>query len=199
MKIIITGFEPFLDNKENPSYELLGLLPKSIYGNELIKIPLPVEYDRCFDVLKPYIEEHKPGLIINLGLAGGRKYICPERVAINISDSLNPDNCGKMPIDQTIIDGGENAYFSTLDLKQIVSNLEKKNIPVHISNSAGTYVCNNLMYHVLYYIKTNNLNIKAGFIHIPFMSEQVDLDEIQSLPLAVLLEGIIDTIKACIK
>lgn len=198
MKILVTGFEPFLDNAENPSYEVLGLLPKNIYGNELIKVALPVEFDRCFDVLKPYIEKYNPEIIINVGLSGGRKYICPERVAININDSVNPDNRGYCPTDQVIIKDGENAYFSTLDLRNIIEKLNAKNIPVHMSNSAGTYVCNNLMYHVLHYAKINNLNIKAGFIHVPFMTEQVNNDDYQSLPIAVILEGIIDIIKACI-
>lgn len=198
MKILITGFEPFLDNAENPSYEILGLLPKSIYGNELIKVALPVEFDRCFLVLKPYIEKHQPGIIINVGLAGGRQAICPERVAINISDSVNPDNCGYCPTDVTIIEGGENAYFSSLDLKNIVQSLNSKHIPVHLSNSAGTYVCNNLMYHVLHYIKINNYKTKAGFVHVPFMTEQVKTDDYQSLPISQILEGIIDTIKACL-
>ncbi|MBN2605129.1 MAG: pyroglutamyl-peptidase I [Bacilli bacterium] len=198
MKILVTGFEPFLDNLENPSYELLGLLPKSIYGNEIIKVPLPVEFDRCFEVLKPYIDQHKPGIILNVGLAGGRKSISPERVAINVNDSINPDNVGYCPVDQVIIEHGENAYFSTLDIRNIINRLEQKNIPVHLSNSAGTYVCNNLMYHVLHYVKTNHLNCKAGFVHVPFMSEQVKTDDYQSLPIAVILEGIIDIIKACL-
>ncbi len=197
MKIIITGFEPFLDSEENPTQEIIKLLPKSIYGNELIKVELPVIYDECFNILLKIIEEKKPDVIINLGLAGGRKAISIERVAININDSSSPDNKGVILQDKQIIKAGKNAYFSTLPIKQIMKNIEKKKIPVEISNSAGTYVCNNLMYHALHYIYINNLDIKAGFIHVPYMKQQVK-EEVNSLPLDVILEGVIDSIKACL-
>lgn len=198
MKILITGFEAFKDYGENPTEEIIKLLPKSIYGNELIKITLPVVFDECFAILLPIIEETKPDYIINLGLAGGRKAINLERVAININDSIHSDNIGNSPTDETIIKAGGNAYFSSLPLREIIEKLKVKNIPVVISDSAGTYVCNNLMYHVLHYIEVNNLHTKAGFIHVPFMSEQLKNEDIFSLPLDILLEGIIDIVKACL-
>ncbi len=198
MKILITGFSAFLKNKENPTQEVLKLLPKSIYGNELIKVELPVVYDECFTMLIPIIENTNPDIIINLGLAGERKTISLERIAININDSKSMDNKGNKLIDRVIVPSGENAYFSTLPLRKIIKNIEVKKIPVEISSSAGTYVCNNLMYHVLHYIKENDLKIKAGFIHVPFMSEQLDDENISSLPLSIILEAIIDAIKACL-
>jgi len=198
MKILITGFVAFLENTENPTQEILKLLPKSIYGNKLIKVELPVVYDECFDVLLPEILENTPDIIINLGLAGGRKAISLERVAININDSISTDNKGNCPTDEVIEKMGKNAYFSTLPLRKLMKNIQAKNIPVEVSNSAGTYVCNNLMYHVLHYIVQNNLDIKAGFIHVPYMSEQLDDNTFNSLPLDVILEGVIDAIKACL-
>ncbi len=197
MKILISGFSSFLDNEVNPTEEIIKLLPKSIYGNELIKVVLPVVYRKCFDELLPYIKEYKPKYIINLGLAGGRKAISFERVAINIDSTTSKDNEGNIPVDKTIELDGKNAYFSTLPFRKMIENLKVKKIPAEVSNSAGTYVCNNLMYNVLRYIDDNNLDIKAGFIHVPFMSEQVD-NEVGSIPLDILLEGIIDAIKACV-
>jgi pyroglutamyl-peptidase len=198
MKILITGFVAFLENTENPTQEILKLLPKSIYGNELIKVELPVVYEECFEVLLPIIEEVTPDVIINLGLAGGRKAISLERVAININDSISSDNNGYSPTDEVIEETGENAYFSTLPLRKMMKNIQTRNIPVELSNSAGTYVCNNLMYLVLHYIDKNNLDIKAGFIHVPFMSEQLNDNTVNSLPLDIILEGVIDAIKACL-
>ena len=87
LNILITGFSAFLEYVENPTEEIIKLLPKSIYGHNLIKVDLPVVFDECFDELLPYIKEYKPEYIINLGLAPGRKAISIERVAINISDS----------------------------------------------------------------------------------------------------------------
>ncbi len=198
MKILVTGFEAFLENTENPTQEIIRLLPKSIFGNELIKVELPVIFDKCFDILLPYIEKHRPDYIINLGLAGGRKAISFERVAINCNDTLFKDNIGNTPIDQLIVENGETAYFSTLPIRQMMKDISVKKIPVEVSNSAGTYVCNNLMYHVLHYIDINNLDIKAGFIHIPYMTKQITDNKVSSLPLDVLLEGIIDALKTCL-
>lgn len=195
MTIIVTGFEPFLNNEVNPTLEVLGLLPKSIRGNDIITVRLPVEYDQCFNVLKPYIEKYKPGIIINLGLAPTRKNICIERVALNISSSKYEDNSKVIKTEESIIKNGKNAYFSTLPMTKIYDILKKKGIPVEISNTAGLYICNNIMYHVLHYIEVNNLDTKAGFIHVPFMTKQVKDDSINSLPLVTILEGVIDVIK----
>ncbi len=198
MNILISGFGSFHDHEENPTEEILKLLPKSIYGNKLYKILLPVVFDECFNILLPVIKDCMPDIIINLGLAGGRNAINLERVAINVSDSTYSDNSGNSPTNEVIIESGNNAYFSTLPLRKIVESIERKNNPVAISNTAGTYVCNNLMYHVLHYIHTNNLDIKAGFIHVPYMTKQLKNKDENSLPLDVLLEGVIDAIKACL-
>jgi len=199
LNIIVTGFEPFLDNDVNPTLEVLKLLPKSIKGHNLITIKLPVLYDQCFEVLKPYIDKYKPGVIINLGLAPRRKNICLERVALNISNSTYGDNNGVIKIDEMIMENGENAYFSKLPLRKLFNTINKKGIPVEISNTAGLYICNNLMYHVLHYINFNKLDIKAGFIHVPFMDKQVKSKLDNSLPLNIILEGIIDSIKGTIQ
>jgi pyroglutamyl-peptidase len=198
MKILITGFGGFLLNNENPTIEVLKLLPKRIYGHQIIVAELPVVYDECFDVLLPLIEKYKPEIIINLGLAGGRKAISLERVALNINDSKSPDNNGNIFLDKPVILTGENAYFSTLPLKKIMKRIQIKKIPVEISNTAGLYVCNNLMYHVLHYLSQNNLDVKAGFVHVPFMDEQEAAKNNNSLKLAIILEGVIDIVKACL-
>ena len=196
MNIIVTGFEPFLGNEINPTLEVLELLPKSIKGNNIVTVKLPVVYDQCFAVLKPYIKKYKPGLILNLGLAPRRKHISLERVALNVSNSIHKDNIGVIKTDESIIEYGENAYFSKLPLRKIYNILDKKGIPVEISNTAGLYICNNIMYHVLHYIDINKLNTNAGFIHVPFMDKQIKDESINSLPLVTILEGVIDAIKA---
>ena len=196
MNIIVTGFEPFLGNEINPTLEVLELLPKSIKGNNIVTVKLPVVYDQCFAVLKPYIKKYKPGLILNLGLAPRRKHISLERVALNVSNSIHKDNIGVIKTDESIIEYGKNAYFSKLPLRKIYNILDKKGIPVEISNTAGLYICNNIMYHVLHYIDINKLNTNAGFIHVPFMDKQIKDESINSLPLVTILEGVIDAIKA---
>ena len=130
-------------------------------------------------------------------MAAGRKAITPERVAINIDHTMSPDNKGNIPKHKTISQTGKNAYFTKLHLDKIMTRLESKSIPVRISNTAGTYVCNNLMYHVLEYIDHNDLDVIAGFVHIPLMDDQNEKRDMFSLPLDTMLEAVIDIIKTC--
>lgn len=196
MKILMTGFTSFLDNEVNPSEEILALLPRSIKGHKIITALLPVVFDECFSDVQKIIDQDHPDIIIHLGLAAGRKAITPERLAVNISDTSAADNKGNKPRDEEIIPGGDFALPSTLDIRKIESILRRKHLPVEISNSAGLYVCNNLMYHTLHYIKEHNLPIKAGFIHLPLMSDQMKEDDRRfNMPLYDILQGIIDSIK----
>lgn len=182
MKILVTGFGKFLDNETNPTREVINHLPNKIGNKEIYTVELPVVFDECFDYLKTYICEIKPDVIMMLGLAGGRFAITPERVAINMKDASGPDNNGYQPKDELIILKGNDAYFSSLPLRKIETILKKEHIPVSISNSAGLYVCNNIMYHVLNYINNHNLDCKAGFIHVPYMDSDKPKEEAFSLP-----------------
>ncbi len=195
MKVLVTGFGRFLSNEENPTKEILRLLPKSIYGNEIITVELPVIFDECFDYLKPIIDDNNPDIMLMLGLAGGRKAITLERLAVNLKDAVGPDNIGNIPTDEPIKKDGKEAYFSKLPLRKIMAKLQEKDIPVKLSNSVGLYVCNNIMYHVLYYVDQNDLDVISGFVHLPFMDEQTKEKDAFSLPLVVMLEAVIDIIK----
>jgi len=198
MKILVSGFEAFHKNDENPSQEVVRLLPETLKGHTIIPLELPVRYDLCFELLRVVLETEKPDVIINLGLAQGRQHITPERIAINLDDASIPDNNGTLRQGAKIELDADNAYFSTLPVGLIVDRLLKKGIPAKVSNHAGTYICNHLMYQTLHYIKVNNLNIKAGFIHLPLMDEQNKDKTIFSLPLQTLLEAILDAIDVCL-
>ncbi|MBI9009947.1 MAG: pyroglutamyl-peptidase I [Tenericutes bacterium] len=195
MKIIVTGFGGFLDNDANPTKEILKMLPKKLKDKEIYPIELPVVFDECFNNLKPYIDSIKPDVIIMLGLAGGRMAITPERVAINMKDSHGPDNLGYIPKDEIIIPGAKEAYFSSLPLRKIEQILLDNNLAVSISNSAGLYVCNNIMYHVLHYIDQSNLNCQAGFIHVPFSDETLPKPNTFSMPLNDIYQAVINIIE----
>lgn len=170
--ILITGFTPFENESINPSFEAIRLLPNQIADFFVIVKELPTVFNDSFDLLLEEIEKSNPSIILMLGQAGGRKSISIERVAINIDDANIPDNQGNQPQDDLIVSDGEPAYFSTLPIKKIQKNLSDHGIATSISNSAGTFVCNHLMYQVLHHIKTKNLKIKAGFIHVPYIHEQ---------------------------
>ncbi|KLI27305.1 pyroglutamyl-peptidase I [Brachyspira hyodysenteriae] len=173
MKALITGFEPFDKEEINPSWEAVSSLHNNIDDIEIIKLKLPTVFKKSYEKLFDSLENIKPDIVICVGQAGGRYEISLERVAVNIDDARIKDNEGNQPIDEIIFNDGENAYFSTLPIKRIKEELNKISIPSAISNTAGTFVCNHIMYSLLYYIKKNNLNIKGGFIHVPYITEQI--------------------------
>lgn len=173
MKILITGFEPFGGESLNPSYEAVKLIENKFNGSDIIKLEVPTAFYKSAQVVISKIDEVKPDAVIMIGQAGGRADITVERVAINIDDASIKDNIGQKPVDSAIDKDGLNAYFATLPIKEVVEKIKNAGIPASISNSAGTYVCNHLMYSVLNYIYKSNLNIKAGFIHVPYTTAQV--------------------------
>ncbi|MGG2080811.1 pyroglutamyl-peptidase I [Lysinibacillus pakistanensis] len=165
-KILLTGFVPFLDYKINPTMQIVEALSnKEMHGYEIVGRILSVDFQQSADQLKQYIDEVKPQMIISLGLAGGRYKITPERIAINVKDG-EPDNNGYTPVDESIYENGEDAYLTNLPIRNMVNRLQKEGFPAEISNTAGTYLCNNIMYEGLAYAKQNE-GVKAGFIHIP--------------------------------
>ncbi|MFC4892901.1 pyroglutamyl-peptidase I [Pseudofrancisella aestuarii] len=171
-KVLITGFAPFGGEATNPSFEAVKALPDNIDGAQIIKKELPVSFEESIAKLKEYIKEYNPDLIICVGQAGGRYNISVERVAINIDDARIPDNDGNKPIDTKIFANGENAYFSKLPIKAIAQNINKSGVPAEVSNTAGTYVCNHIMYALLYELNKNYPNKSGGFIHVPYSTEQ---------------------------
>lgn len=173
MKVLITGFNPFGGEKINPAWEAVKALPDNIDGIEVVKLQIPTVFKKSAKKLFENIDSVKPDVVICVGQAGGRYEFSVERVAINVDDGRIPDNDGYQPVDSPVFEDGENAYFSTLPIKAIVEEVKKVGIPSAVSNTAGTYVCNHIMYSLLYYLNKNNLNIKGGFIHVPFIPEQV--------------------------
>lgn len=173
MKILITGFDPFGKEKINPAFEVIKRLKDNINGADVKKVEVPTVFGKAIEVATKAIEKEKPDFVLCIGQAGGISGVEVERIAININDARIPDNQNQQPKDEPIDSNGENAYFATIPIKKIVNAIKNEKIPAAISDSAGTYVCNHLMYGVLNYIHKNNLNIQAGFIHIPFLPEQV--------------------------
>ncbi|MGL5123338.1 MAG: pyroglutamyl-peptidase I [Fusobacteriaceae bacterium] len=171
--ILITGFDPFGGEKINPAYEAVKGLKDEIKGYQIIKREIPTVFVKSYEKLFTLIKETKPEIVICVGQAGGRFEITPERVAINLDDARIPDNEGNQPTDMKIFSDGENAYFSNLPIKKIALAIQESGIPAGVSNTAGTFVCNHIMYALMYYIEKNNLDIKGGFIHVPYLPEQV--------------------------
>ena len=180
MKIIVTGFDPFGGETINPSIECVKALPE-IEGVELIRLELPTVFKESAKRLKEVINDVKPDAVLSVGQAGGRPGITMERIAINVDDARIPDNISQQPIDETIQTEGEAAYFTTLPIKRIVKAIREAGISAEVSNSAGTFVCNHIMYQSLFAATKADKPFKAGFMHIPFIPEQTT--DKPSLPL----------------
>ena len=180
MKIIVTGFDPFGGEKINPSIECVKALPE-IEGVELIRLELPTVFKESAKRLNEVINDVKPDAVLSVGQAGGRPGITMERIAINVDDARIPDNISQQPIDETIQTEGEAAYFTTLPIKRIVKAIREAGISAEVSNSAGTFVCNHIMYQSLFAATKADKPFKAGFMHIPFIPEQTT--DKPSLPL----------------
>lgn len=166
-KLLLTGFEPFLSFPVNPTMLVVEKLEGTIIGDYMIcgKI-LPVNFNASGEELLEHINKENPDAVLSLGLAGGRYKMTPERVALNVKDG-EPDNEGHQPIDETIDPNGPPAYFSTLPIREMVNRLNATGLPAAISNSAGTYLCNNVMYAGLHWAAKHKPEMPSGFLHIP--------------------------------
>ena len=195
-KLLLTAFTPFDGERINPALEAVKLVKDKIGNLEIVKLEVPTVFGKSIETVREAIEREKPDFVLSIGQAGGRAEITPERVAINLDDARIPDNEGNQPIDEPIFPDGENAYFSTLPVKAMVEAIRKEGLPSSLSNSAGTYVCNHLMYGVLYYLDKRP-SMKAGFIHVPYIPEQVkDKKEMPDLPLSDIVRGLEAAIQA---
>ena len=199
MKILVTGFDPFGGEKVNPALEAVKSLPSVIHGAEIRWVEIPTVFYQSAEVLEAEIVRYQPDVVLCIGQAGGRASLTPERVAINQDDARIPDNQGDQPIDTPIRLDGEAAYFSTLPIKAMVQAINEVGLPATVSNTAGTFVCNHLMYQVLYLADKKFPNMRAGFMHIPYMTEQVvDKPNTASMCLKDIVRGIEAAIAAIV-
>ena len=193
-KILLTGFEPFGGEKINPSLLAVNAV-KAPLDVELYKIAVPVVFGDAGKCVLDAIGKYAPDVVIMVGQAGGRSAVTPERAAINIRDASAPDNAGNIICDEPVLPEGKNAYFSTLPIKKIRDAVIDCGIACEISNSAGTFVCNDLMYTVL--ASLENSKVKAGFIHVPYLPEQAFEKNAPSLCLDDMVKALEIAITVC--
>ena len=204
MKILVTGFDPFGGEKINPALETIKRLPDTILGAQIIKLEIPTVVGKSLAKIKEAVEKENPDVVLSIGQAGGRSEITVERVGINIDDCRIPDNEGNQPIDEPVVKGGPAAYFVTIPIKAIVENIKAHNIPASISNTAGTFICNHVCYGVAHLAAARTAAgkpMKSGFIHIPFLPEQVIGKPAltPSMSLETIVSGITHALKAIVK
>ena len=194
MIILVTGFEPFGGSAVNPSEQLAKKLAEMqpLPAHRVEMRILAVDRNQGPQALINALGEIHPEVVICLGEATGRAAISIERVAINLLDFRIPDNSGNQVIDAEIHPGGPTAYFSTLPVREMKAAIEAVQVPAELSLSAGSYLCNQVMYTLLDYQKNNNYVRMAGFIHLPALPEQiVGKREVPSMSLETAYRGLV--------
>jgi pyroglutamyl-peptidase len=172
--ILVTGFEPFGPHTVNPSQELVKLLDGRRIGSCAVAgAVLPVHHLEASRHVSALLGELAPAAIVHLGLAEGRARLGLERVALNVMDYRIPDNAGYRAEGEPCVPEGPAAYFASLPLPEMLAALTAQGIPAYVSNSAGTFLCNQILYHTLHGILTRELTARAGFVHLPFLPAMV--------------------------
>lgn len=173
MKLLLTAFDPFGGETVNPAQEAVKMVSSRVGNVEIIKCVVPTVFGKSIETVAAAIEDCRPDAVLCIGQAGGRADLTPERIAINLDDASIADNEGNRPVDTPIFPDGKPAYFSTLPVKAMVAAIRAAGIPASLSNTAGTFVCNHLMYGVLYTLEKYHPGVRGGFLHVPYIPSQV--------------------------
>ena len=188
-RLLITGFDPFGGSAANPSWMAVERLPERVGDFVLCKLAIPTVFGKAAAMILEKAEEVQPDLILCIGLAGGRSAVTPERIAVNIRDARIPDNEGNQPQGEFVVPEGPAAYFSTVPVMKIAQAIRNAQIPSTVSNSAGAFVCNDVLYTLLHHYA--NTDTVVGFIHVPYIPElgnpSMPLDQIERALLAAIL------------
>ncbi len=193
MTLLLTGFEPFGGSDVNPSEQAARALDgETVGGRRITTAILPVDRARGPECLLAAIQQHRPDAVVCLGLAAGRAVISVERVAVNLLDFTIPDNAGNQTVDQPITPGGPAAYFATLPVRAMVEAMRAAGVPAELSLSAGTFLCNQVMYTLLHAAAQEGLTRPGGFIHLPALPEQAAraAAPLPSMTLETILRGL---------
>lgn len=185
--LLITGFEPFGGETINPAWEAVKALPEQIGGWQLRKLQIPTVFSLAAARTLACAAEYRPDAVLCIGQAGTRSAVTPEYVGINLRHARIADNLGNQPQDEPVVPGGPTAYFATVPVRAMTAAIEAQGIPAAVSYTAGTYVCNDLLYTLLHHYA--GTPVRAGFIHVPFLPEQAP-QGVASMPLAQMIRAL---------
>lgn len=200
-KILLTAFEPFAGRKRNPALEVMAGLKPGAFACRLFREKLPVSGREVGPALDRLLLKIKPDYLVSLGLAAGEAALRIERFGLNILDYGIKDNKGWLPEGKKIKADGPAAYFVNTDPIKLAAAARKAGVPAYVSNHAGAYVCNTLIYEAMHAIAESGFKTKYAFIHLPLTTEMV-LEEkpgrcaSPSLPLAALVKAVEAAVKA---
>lgn len=191
--LLLTGFEAFDGDRVNPSGEVAKQLDGRSIGECAVKgLVLPVQHEAARAMVAPHLAAPGLAAVVHLGLAGGRARIALERVAVNVMDYSRPDAHGQVLRDVACVPDGPAAYLATLPIRDVLAALAADGIPAYISNTAGTYLCNDVSYTTLHALARAGRSIPAGFVHLPYLPSMVAARDVEepSMDLAVMVRGL---------
>ena len=192
-KLLVTGFDPFGGQPVNPAREAVLRLPDTVGGYEITKLEIPTVFGLAAKTVLQAASELQPHAILCVGQAGGRSAVTPEVVAINLREATIPDNAGNIPVNTPVIENAPAAYFATLPVRDMVQAVKERGIPCALSYTAGTFVCNDLLYTLLHHYR--DTDVRVGFVHIPFLPEQAGKG-VPSMELDTVVEALTAMIEA---
>ena len=170
-RLLITGFAPFGGDKINPSWQAVEALPAVAGQWELYKKELPVTFRGAPEALFEALEEAEPDAVLMIGLAASRGMVTPERQGFNEIVARIPDNEGNQPQNAPVVPGGPEVLYSTLPVEDMTDAILAAGVPARLSESAGRFVCNALLYSALYAMEQAEDPVPAAFIHVPAIPE----------------------------
>ena len=168
--LLITGFDPFGGETVNPSWEAVSRLPDIVGPYRLTKLQIPTVFAAAADRVLAAAKADKPDVILCIGQAGGRDAVTPERIAVNIASASIPDNAGNLPVETPILPGGPDGIFATVPVAAMAGAIVNAGLPGKISNTAGTFVCNDTLYRLLAHFA--GTGTRVGFVHVPHLPDQ---------------------------
>ena len=192
-RALVTAFDPFGGDSTNASLEAVQRLPLNIAALAVTTVELPTSFRRSLAVLERVIAKCQPDIILCVGQAADRTFLCIERVAINLQDARIADNDGAIPVETPVVAGGPAAYFSTLPVKAIVSAMQAARLPAAVSNSAGTFVCNHVFYGLMHHVVAQGRSTRAGLMHVPHVRRHAD--DVASMAIEDIVRGIVITLE----
>ena len=186
-RILVTGFDPFGGQPVNPAREAVLRLPDTVGGYEITKLEIPTVFGLAAETVLQAASERQPHAVLCVGQAGGRSAVTPEMVAINLREATIPDNAGNIPVNTPVVENAPAAYFSTLPVRDMVQAVKERGIPCALSYTAGTFVCNDLLYTLLH--RYRDTDVRVGFVHIPYLPEQAG-EGVPSMELSTVVEAL---------
>lgn len=173
--VLVTGFEPFGNYAVNPS----GMIAESLAGRVVSGLTvrsgvLPVVRGETGRRMIELIERHDPAAVVCFGQGSPRQTALRiERLATNVRDFPIADNAGHRPVGEPILAGAPTAYLTTLPVTAIRDRVRAAGVPCRLSNSAGTFLCNEVLFTALQYLAGRPSAPPVGFIHVPLLPDQV--------------------------